>query len=59
MLQKYKTNNIMIFCTYIKGMYYKLVILKGPYIYLGFSEKLLSYCFIDLCYILNLFNFGP
>ena len=31
----------------------------GPYIYIEFSKKLLSYYFIDLCHILNPANLEP
>ena len=31
----------------------------GPYIYIKFSKKLLSYYFIDLCQILNRPKLGP
>ena len=40
---------------------YKLSInnFNGPYIYIEFSKKILSYYFIDLCQILNRFKLRP
>lgn len=35
------------------------MILVKPYIYIGFSKKIVSYYLIDLCHILIVFNSKP